>query len=204
MSAAVPNYDYRRLEATASAMPHLAATQTPVTQLVQEVFAEPVNAEGIAVLVTAPHPGCGVSLLSSCIAKELVARGERVLLVDAHALILLRQCDDCDAALLCECILQEQLWVLGLDQIRTNKMKPEREPRSLGGMIDRLKEVYPCVVIDGPALSASEDSLQLSTSVQGTILVVRAGATEQRQVLDAYQKVIDSGGRVIGSVFNAH
>lgn len=69
-------------------------------------------------------------------------------------------------------------------------------------LIDQLSLDYDFVLLDSPPIGAVTDSLTLSQYVDGTILVVRAGATTIDMFESGVKKMEDIHGRVLGVVLN--
>ncbi|OPJ59162.1 CpsD/CapB family tyrosine-protein kinase [Clostridium chromiireducens] len=74
---------------------------------------------------------------------------------------------------------------------------------AMTNLIERLKDEYDLIVLDTAPLRAVTDAQILSTKVDGTILVVRAGKTKKDVVIEAKNLLDKVGANVIGSVLNA-
>lgn len=70
-------------------------------------------------------------------------------------------------------------------------------------LIEKLKEEYDMVVLDTAPLKAVTDAQILSTKVDGTIIVVRAGKTKIDTVIDAKNLLDKVGANIIGTVLHA-
>lgn len=68
--------------------------------------------------------------------------------------------------------------------------------------LGRLRERFDLIIIDSPAVLAVADATILSRSVDGVVLVVRAGATHRDAALRARRQLEVVGARLIGFVFN--
>lgn len=74
---------------------------------------------------------------------------------------------------------------------------------AMTNLIDKLKEDYDIVVLDTAPLRAVTDAQILSTKVDGTILVIRAGLTKRESVIDAKNLLDKVGTNILGTVLHA-
>lgn len=74
---------------------------------------------------------------------------------------------------------------------------------AMTNLIKRLKDEYDLIILDTAPLRAVTDAQILSTKVDGTILVVRAGKTKKDVVIEAKNLLDKVGANVIGTVLNA-
>jgi Mrp family chromosome partitioning ATPase len=65
-----------------------------------------------------------------------------------------------------------------------------------------LRQRYDLVLIDSAAASSSPDGIEISRRVDGVVLVVEAEKTRWQVVENLKQKIEDSGGTILGVVFN--
>jgi polysaccharide biosynthesis transport protein len=76
------------------------------------------------------------------------------------------------------------------------------EPATLRGLLDELRREFDVIILDTPPVLVSADAAILAASVDGVILVVRAGQTDRGAAELARQRVSSAGGRVLGAVLN--
>jgi Mrp family chromosome partitioning ATPase len=172
--------------------------------LIEKLFDRAQRLSPSAVMVTSPHRKAGVSFICSNIAAELAQRGERVLLADSHALLALRMSPARSVAALCRRV-GENLWVLGMAELAGRHAIAEIAGSSaVGTQLRELERVFSFVLIDAPALADEMDAKLLATVVYGTVLVARANQTRDEDLERESQALTTFGGRVLGSVFNAH
>lgn len=74
---------------------------------------------------------------------------------------------------------------------------------AMSNLIERLKVEFNVVVLDTAPLKAVTDAQILSTKVDGTILVIRAGETKRDIVMDAKNLLDKVGANIIGTVLHA-
>jgi protein-tyrosine kinase len=65
-----------------------------------------------------------------------------------------------------------------------------------------MRERYDYVILDGPPIDSSPESIALSGSVDGVILVIESEKTRKRMALWAKKRIEDAGGKVLGAVLN--
>ncbi|MNN96971.1 Tyrosine-protein kinase YwqD [compost metagenome] len=70
-------------------------------------------------------------------------------------------------------------------------------------LLKELGSQYRFVVIDSDAVYSANDTLVLSTLVDGVVLVVRAEDTRWEVAQAAVQRLTQAGAKMVGSVFNA-
>jgi receptor protein-tyrosine kinase len=94
----------------------------------------------------------------------------------------------------------------GLDILPSEGVTPDPyvlcTPEHTGPFIDFVRGQYHYALLDAaPVLSAPETSV-LAGSVDGVVLVVRAGRTKREAVQRAIERLRDRGARVLGVVMN--
>ena len=74
--------------------------------------------------------------------------------------------------------------------------------KAMGIFLEEMKSHFDYVVMDTPPLGAVTDAQVLSTKVDGTILVVKAGATKKDVVMNSVNLIKKVNGNLIGTVLN--
>ena len=74
--------------------------------------------------------------------------------------------------------------------------------RAMGTFLEEMKNHFDYIVMDTPPLGAVTDAQVLSTKVDGTILVVKAGATKKDVVINSVNLIKKVNGNLIGTVLN--
>lgn len=74
--------------------------------------------------------------------------------------------------------------------------------KAMGTFLEEMKSHFDYVVMDTPPLGAVTDAQVLSTKVDGTILVVKAGATKKDVVMNSVNLIKKVNGNLIGTVLN--
>jgi polysaccharide biosynthesis transport protein len=158
-----------------------------------------------SVMLTSPLSQSGVSFICSSVAVELALQGAKVLLVDARALLSVRAYSPLNVTALCRRVGPLQLWVLGKEEVAAVKSSAKDDRNNtIRALLQELEQDFPYLLIDAPALSDGADANLLATSVHGTVIVARSGQTGESELKRAYKSLTEFGGRLLGTVFNAH
>jgi protein-tyrosine kinase len=182
-----------------------ARIRSCLSRLIAEVFERSEDDSKAGIMLTSPVREAGVSFICSSMAAELALQGLKVLLVDARALLSVRFLSVERVAELCRRMGSSQLWVLGAEETsKVSKTLKEETSGSIEALLRGLEREFPYLLVDAPALSVGNDANLLATQVYGTVLVVRNGQTGKMDLQKAQTSLTAFGGRVIGSVFNAH
>ena len=175
-------------------------------------------------LVTSALPKEGKTTIAACLGLRLAAAGERVLVVDAdlrrpmvHRLFGLKNGPGLMDALGGDVPVAEAIRPVDLSGLTTKRggglevVPSGRSPQNalsllrspaVERMMHDLTASSDVVVIDSPPVLAVSDSLWLVRHVDGVILVLRAGSTTARDAERAKERIVQAGGRVLGSVLN--
>jgi Mrp family chromosome partitioning ATPase len=173
--------------------------------LIEELFDQSQRSGPSTVMVTSPHRRAGVSFICSNIAIELALQGESVVLIDAHALLSVREFTSQSATVLCRRVGPSDLWVLGMEDVRGRSTNRQTLASSdVNTKLRELERVFTYVLVDAPALSAGRDANILAPSVHGTLMVARAIQTNDAELRRACRVLRAAGGLVLGSVFNLY
>lgn len=76
------------------------------------------------------------------------------------------------------------------------------QSKRFNAFISEMTPRFDYIVIDGPPLDDAPESLALSASVDGVILVLDAQRTRRKTALRAKKRIEDLGGKVVGVVLN--
>ncbi len=170
-----------------------------------------------SILVTSPATGDGKSTVAANLALAFAQAGRRTVLVDAdlrkptiHELFDLTNTYGLTTLIRSDVISLGQV-IRTVDEpnlrVVTSGPLPPNPAELLGSnrmrtIIENLKTDADLVIFDTPPSAAVTDAAVLASLIDGTVLVVAAGAT-RRQAVRAVDEVLTRvGGRVIGVVFN--
>lgn len=169
-----------------------------------------------SILVTSPGPEEGKSTTSLNLATTLAQYGERVLLIDADLRrpvlhrVLERDREPGLTNLLIgnagpEDVIQRDA-IPNLDLIAAGPCPPNPAELvgslTMGEMLGKLENDYDRVIIDSPPVLAVTDAAGTAAYVDGVLLVVRSGRTEDRAAERATEQLNRLGVRVLGLALN--
>ena len=75
--------------------------------------------------------------------------------------------------------------------------------KAMTAFLEEMKKHFDYIVLDTPPLQAVADAQILSTKVDGSLIVVRAGVTKKDAVHNAVSIINKVNGNIIGTVLNA-
>lgn len=168
------------------------------------------------IVITSSNPGEGKSTTSGNLALTLAEGESRVLLVDCDmrkpsmhknfrvtntygiADILLQRKKVMDVA---------HMYNKNLSIITAGKVPPNPAEmlgsKAMSAFLEEMKEHFDYIILDTPPVQAVADAQILSTKVDGTIIVVRAGVTKKEDVYDTVNTLKKVNANIIGTVLHA-
>jgi capsular exopolysaccharide synthesis family protein len=167
-------------------------------------------------VVTSASPSEGKTTTATALAEVMADGGSRVLLVDAdmrrpqlHKVFELPNEGGLSSLILGEGQLDQlirptqipNLSVLTCGPIPPNPaelLHTEGFARLLQAMAQRFDRV----IIDSPPAGVVADAVVISTQVDGTLVVLKAGQTSRDAAVRAVRSILDVKGRIFGAVLN--
>ena len=168
------------------------------------------------IVITSSNPGEGKSTTSGNLALTLAEGESRVLLVDCDmrkpsmhknfrvtntygiADILLQRKKVMDVA---------HMYNKNLSIITAGKVPPNPAEmlgsKAMSAFLEEMKEHFDYIILDTPPVQVVADAQILSTKVDGTIIVVRAGVTKKEEVNDTVNTLKKVNANIIGTVLHA-
>jgi len=169
-----------------------------------------------SILFSSPGPDEGKSTTALNFAVMLAQQGQRVLLIDAdlrrpslhRALDILRE-PGLTNLLVGDTETREAIRpnvLPNLDILPSGPFPPNPSEllnsRAMQQLVDELGGKYAHVIIDCPPILAVTDAAILAAHVDGSVVVLRSGETEQRAAERAVDQLRRLGSRVFGAVLN--
>jgi len=170
-------------------------------------------------MFSSPSPGDGKTTTAANIAVTFAMQGKRVLLVDGDLRRgTLNDVVGCVQRPGVTEILKEQIDVM--DAIQTVKLENDRVLHVLASgqtsataaelvsgvafaeLLDRLKTDFDLVILDTPPLNLVTDGALLATKVDGAVVVIRAGKSEQGELAFALDQLQSVRAPLLGVIMN--
>ncbi|RWZ59087.1 polysaccharide biosynthesis tyrosine autokinase [Halobacillus fulvus] len=167
-------------------------------------------------MVTSAGPSEGKSLTTANLAVVFAQQGKRVLLIDAdlrkptiHYTFRLDNSKGLSTYLAgghrLPTIVQESQ-IENLDLISSGPIPPNPSEllgsKAMAKFILEAKQQYDLIIFDSPPVLAVTDSQVLSSSVDGTLLVVRSKQTENEAAVKAKELLLQAKANILGAVLN--
>jgi capsular exopolysaccharide synthesis family protein len=167
-------------------------------------------------LVTSANPSEGKTTVACTLAIAMAQAGLRVCMVDCdlrrprlHRIFGKSSDTGLSVALLePETVTDEllsteipNLSVLAAGPIPPNPAELLQSDR-FSKLLRDLQDRFDRVVIDSPPIGPVTDAAVLSTQVDGTVLVIRAGKASRDSVTEAKRALVTVGGRIVGAMLN--
>lgn len=166
------------------------------------------------VQITSPLASEGKTTTATNLAVVLAQAGDRVLLVDAdlrkprvHDVFGVDGSRGLTNVLMGERTdtlihaIDENLSLLAAGEVPPNPSEM-LSSRRLADVLQELAGEYDWVVVDSAPLLPVSDSVALSRSVDGTIVVTQAGRTTRRQLMSSVDQLQQVSASIVGLVFN--
>lgn len=211
-----PNAQGRRTPLVVAMDPSDPAAESYRTLRVNLLYMNTEERPLRTLLVSSPGPDEGKSTTAVNTAIMLAQQGQPVLLVDAdlrrpslhRALDVLREpgltnllVGDADAR---ACIRPGIL--PNLDLLPSGPFPPNPSEllnsRTMTRLLEDFQTRYSYVVVDAPPVLAVTDAAVLASHVDGIVVVLRSGSTEQRAAEKAVERLRRLNARLVGAVLN--
>ncbi len=168
-------------------------------------------------MIAAPSPGVGKTFVCANLAVAIAQAGQRVLLIDAdmrrgtlHKALGVRWEGGLSELLSGRVELEDAIRrVPGTDNLSfISRGSAPPNPSELlmnpkfASLLQQLGQQYDIVVIDTPPVLAVTDAAVIGHHVGTSLMVVRWGLNQQREIALAKQRLEQNGVRVKGAIFN--
>jgi len=174
-----------------------------------------IDKEIKSIVVTSACPMEGKSTVSGNLALSFAQNGKKVIIVDCDLRkpSIHRKFNISNLCGLSEVMIGKepldnaiQKYKSNLHILTSGKIPPNPaemiNSTTMSNLLEELKEEYDIVIIDSSPLEAVTDGQILSTKVDGTILVLKAGKSKIESVKEAKNLLNKVGANIIGLVIN--
>lgn len=206
------------------ARPHLLALDAPTDGAMEALrflrtslhFAR-LDPENKLLMIAGPSSGVGKTFVCSNLAVSVAQTGQRVILVDAdmrrgtlHDVLGVRSTDGLSELISRQITLDTAVrQVPGTENLSfISRGAPPPNPSELlmhpgfGELLDRLAAEYDLVIIDTPPVLAVTDAAVIGQHVGTTLLVVRSGLNQAKEISLAKHRLEQSGVAIQGAIVN--
>jgi len=168
------------------------------------------------ILVTSAGPQEGKTTTATSLAITMAKSGGRVLLVDAdmrrpriHRIFGVPSAAGLSSLILGEGTLAdtvhatevENLWVLPCGPVPPNPAEL-LHTGTFQRLVQEMGRTFDRVIIDSPPVGVVADSVVMSTHVDGTLMVLKAGKTDRLMASQAVRQIRDVKAFLVGAVLN--
>lgn len=177
-----------------------------------------IEAKNNILMISGASPAAGKTFVSSNLAAVVAMGGQKVLLIDGdlrkgalHTVIGGLPDGGLSELIAGQSALEEALRpvpdVEGLHFIARGKVPPNPSEllmhANFSALLEKLKSQYDLVIIDTPPILAVTDAAIMGHHVGTSLLVVRFGMNQAREIALAKHRLEQNGVRIKGVVFNA-
>ncbi|WP_114238898.1 polysaccharide biosynthesis tyrosine autokinase [Dyella sp. C9] len=177
-----------------------------------------IEAKNNILMISGASPGAGKTFISSNLAAVIAKGGQRVLLIDGdmrkgalHTVIGGRPDKGLSELISGQLPLEEVLrpvqYAEGLTFIARGKVPPNPSELLMHGrfaeLLELLQPQYDLIIIDTPPILAVTDAAIIGHHVGTSLLVVRFGLNQAKEIALAAQRFEQNGVQIKGAVFNA-
>lgn len=177
-----------------------------------------IEAKNNILMISGASPGAGKTFVSSNLAAVIAKSGQRVLLIDGdmrkgalHTVIGGRPDNGLSELVSGQLTLDQVVRVVpdvqGLSFISRGKVPPNPSELLMNSrfsdLLELLKSKFDLIIIDTPPILAVTDAAVMGHHVGTSLLVVRFGLNQAREIALAKQRFEQNGVQIKGAVFNA-
>jgi tyrosine-protein kinase Etk/Wzc len=168
-------------------------------------------------MISSPSPGVGKSFICSNLAVTVAQAGQRVLLIDAdmrrgtlHQVMACRPEDGLSELIAGKITVEDAIrCVAGIENLSfISRGRVPNNPSELlmdphfASLLDELAPQYDLAIIDTPPILAVTDAAVIGHHVGTSLMVLRFGVNQPRDIALAKQRLEQSGVDVKGAIFN--
>ncbi|MFC1634697.1 polysaccharide biosynthesis tyrosine autokinase [Planctomycetota bacterium] len=169
------------------------------------------------VLITSAVAGTGKSHFTMMLGESLAQAGKKVLIIDAdiHKMGLTQRFNLSGKpgfieTLRCKSVDKRRIFpteIFGLSIMPAGKRRDnyagfeEAANGAFKTCIDKMRKQFNVILLDGSPILPVADAAILSNQVDGVIMVERELVSQRTSQIDAFDRLVSSGGHLLGTVF---
>ncbi|MGL5149420.1 MAG: CpsD/CapB family tyrosine-protein kinase [Clostridium sp.] len=167
------------------------------------------------IVVTSTEPGEGKSTVAGNLGFAMSQGDKKVLIIDCdlrkpslHKRFRISNMTGLSDILLKKEIMKDGIfeYTENLHIITSGKVPPNPSEmlgsKAMEKLLKELQEVYDYIILDTAPVRVVADAQILSTKVDGTILIVKAGVTKKDEVMESKQLLDKVNAKILGTVLN--
>lgn len=169
-----------------------------------------------SIVITSAAPAEGKSTTAANLAIVYAQEGKTVLLIDGdmrrptmHHTFRVKNVHGLSSVLTSRAAIQDVVRatpIKGLNLLTCGPIPPNPAElfasKSMGKLIEHLKELYDLVIFDSPPLLSVTDGQILMNKCEGVVLVLKSGTTEKQEAMKAKEVIKLSNSKLLGVVLN--
>lgn len=168
-----------------------------------------------SIVVTSANPQEGKSTVSGNLGLAFAQTGKKVIIIDCDLRkpSIHKKFNISNLCGLSEVMIGKETLENAVQEFKSNvyiltsgKIPPNPSEMisstAMNNLLEELKETYDIIIIDSPPLETFTDGQILSTKVDGTLLVIKAGESKIESVKEAKNLLNRVGANIIGLVMN--
>lgn len=165
--------------------------------------------------VSSPGMGEGKSTCAVNLAIAYSQLGQRVLLLDGdlrkpsvHRKLHLENATGLSSVLVGFCPVEEAVTHINpnFDVVTSGPLPPNPaellSSDAMGDLLDRMRTIYDCVIVDTPPLNVVSDALALADKTEGFVMILQNNRTTHDQYQKAAASLEFAGAKLLGVVIN--
>jgi tyrosine-protein kinase Etk/Wzc len=200
----------------------LSAPSDPATEALRSLrtslhFAR-LEAKNNMLMITGPSPNAGKTFISANLSAVVAQSGQRVLIIDGdlrlgslHKVLGGRPEGGLSELISGQIDLAQATRPVAnlenLHYIARGKVPPNPSELLMNerftALLDKLKPLYDLIIIDTPPILAVTDAAVIGNHVGTSLMVLRFGLNQPREIMLAKQRFEQNGVEIKGAIFNA-
>ncbi|MDO8333600.1 MAG: polysaccharide biosynthesis tyrosine autokinase [Nitrosomonas sp.] len=175
-----------------------------------------LEARNNIIMITGPSPGVGKTFVASNLATVMADAGKKILLIDAdmrkgaiHKMFGVKRENGLSEVILDAITVQDatrKIPQANIDFIPTGTIPPNPSEllihQNFIQLLEGFAKQYDLIIIDSPPILAVTDAAIIGRMVGATLMVIKAGLQNKRELEQSIKRFSQSGVAIKGFIFN--